>query len=96
VCRVRETKTGREFHVESISHAHRDTHIECRIGDAVPEVEDRRGGRRSGPKLRWRPQCDDCLTHFHGQHDDDARDRSIAAAVAAGVITHAEAEKGWD
>lgn len=106
VFRVKNTKAGREFYIESISHGHRDLHIECRIGDALPEVEDRRGGARAGPTIRWRPQCDDCLYPLNRPHPsgrffedvtpEESRAASIEAAVAAGVVTRADVEKGWD
>jgi hypothetical protein len=41
------------------SHAHKDTHIACRIGDALPECVD-----NEGTTHRWEPMCDDCSEHF--------------------------------
>jgi len=61
ITRIRQKKAGREFQVESISHAPDTAHLDCRVGDESPEVEDRRGGKRTGKKVGWKPQCDDCL-----------------------------------
>jgi hypothetical protein len=42
------------------SHAHRDTHVACRLGDAAPECHD----VRTGETHINQTMCGDCTDHF--------------------------------
>lgn len=79
------------------SHAHRATHVACRIGDTTGQCEDHTTAPAgelldAPPVIPWAPMCANCHTHF-GHHPTPHRDGIVitdGAVEAHNGATHTD------